>query len=883
MNRVALALALLALNAAGCTTFDPVARNVCGNGVVEAGEDCDSREATCVACAVVCTAATDCPTSAYTCGADDRCHAPGGTLGQAQVAGPFAADDYRITDIDRDGIGDVVGASRSSIIIRHGASSGLLAVSESQLTPTQTGPAAFGDLDGDASIDLALSTPDGLVAYTSPYGALSPLDVESLLADPTQTTTLDVHYVFSVTREVVGALIVDTVPGSPTIGKLRFLLFDFVDIANPVNILPCDLALTPDQLAATDVETYQINAEGASPTDLVFAMRTGTGADKKLCVLAIHKNSFAETAIVTNITPPNAPTYKQNPVFANISLDPTSRCPSLIDVDGGPAALRRYDAIMTGSGSNTHCVMKPASVIGAQALGGDPLQPLAGPTSQTVIIGHVPTVPALPNCSNDILVTSDGLYLFVAGTTSWLNIYQSARTWSQVAYGDFDLDGRTDLVLAGRGADDLDILSRQSYLGYPVFELFRLDTAAEVTALTIDDYDGNGYPDIGFTELVGDHTELDVSYVTSDRPQPPVPVAVFSQLIASAKVGLTDSADPLDVVADLLVLTPGQPYAGLTFLHGSAQRAMLPYYDPRSDAVGTKYSESTLFRSAVIGKFVPSVGSTSDHPDLVGLAVPKANTAGIGPRAWIAAGNGSTLDGTTSDGSALIGVGAIEASALLAWPVSATHDVVFAIDKSATPAGLVFDPSVQGAPSITAEPTPGFGPIAPGSSERSLHPADLDGDGVPELVAAFAAGSAGLGSVLVCAVDPHGQPHACVDVVATSIAAIAPAGSACFDAAPGHFAYSDRFATPSVASELVVACHEGTGTTLYRVAATTSGYSADVLLHTPAVLGSIQVGDVTGDGVDDVVALTGTRGTEALVVFAQCSSRDASRCAGVSR
>ena len=31
------------------------------------------------------------------------------------------------------------------------------------------------------------------------------------------------------------------------------------------------------------------------------------------------------------------------------------------------------------------------------------------------------------------------------------------------------------------------------------------------------------------------------------------------------------------------MLTPGDPYAGLTFLHGSAQRTMMPYFDPRSN------------------------------------------------------------------------------------------------------------------------------------------------------------------------------------------------------------------------------------------------------------------------------------------------------------
>ena len=34
---------------AGCTTLPPIARDTCGNGILEPGEDCDSTAATCVA------------------------------------------------------------------------------------------------------------------------------------------------------------------------------------------------------------------------------------------------------------------------------------------------------------------------------------------------------------------------------------------------------------------------------------------------------------------------------------------------------------------------------------------------------------------------------------------------------------------------------------------------------------------------------------------------------------------------------------------------------------------------------------------------------------------------------------------------------------------
>lgn len=861
---------------AGCTTFDPVPRSVCGNGIVEPGEDCDTSDPSCIACAVACTTPTDCPNSAYSCGTDDRCHAPGGTLGQGQVAGAFAANEYRITDIDQDGIGDVVGASRSSIVIRHGATSGLLSALDSTLTPTQTGPASFGHLDDDASLDLAITTPDGIVAYTSPYGTLSPLDVDNLIADPNAAQALDIRFVFTVTHEAIGGFVVDDTNG-PTHGKVAYTIFDFVDIANPRTGAPCGLVIDQSELAAANIEVYQANADGQSPVDIVVALLVGTAPGKKLCVLAVHKDNLLSTSTVTDITPANAPTYATRPVLVDLSVD-GDRCPSLVDVDGGPGALKRYDGAAAALGDH-HCTFKPA------AIGGDALPALPVGSPNVKLVGRAPTQPAVLGTSGDTVVATDGLYMFTG--SGWQNVYRSARPWSHVGAADLDEDGSTDLVLAGEGADDLDILYRKSVVGFPVYQLLRLDTAAEVTNIVIDDYDGNGWLDIAFTEKLANHTELDVAYGTADRPDPPIAAGVFSSLIAFAKIGFADSADPLDAIADLLVLTPGAPYAGLTFLHGSAQRSLIPYFDPRTNDAPTKYQANTLFRGTVIGSFVPTIGGGADHPDLVGIAVPKGNgtAAGADARAWIAAGNAVTLDSTASDGAKLAGLsacglgtattGCVEEAVFFPWAVAPDHDVVFSLDHSKTPSASVFDPSSLGATQLTATKATGFAPLPAGSVIQALHAADLDGDGTLELIAAFApVDPNATGGVLVCEVDASGQPHDCTDV--------AIAGATCFDAAPGHFTAADRFATGAAAADLVVACKDA-GTTLYRVTWRDGAYASDELLHTATQLTSIEVGDVTGDGVDDVVGLEGASGTEALVVFAQCTSRDAASCTGESR
>ena len=177
-------LAWLVLLVAACTDFTLVERDVCGNGLLERGEDCDSGDPTCVSCSLTCTDVAGCPSKNYTCGVDGLCHAAGGALAEPEPVGAFEVNDFRISDVDHDAIGDALGVSRSSIVVRYGGVSGALSQVESTLTPPQTGPAAFGDLDDDFSDDLSIMTLDGVVSYTSRYEHISSLEVVSTTVAP---------------------------------------------------------------------------------------------------------------------------------------------------------------------------------------------------------------------------------------------------------------------------------------------------------------------------------------------------------------------------------------------------------------------------------------------------------------------------------------------------------------------------------------------------------------------------------------------------------------------------------------------------------------------------------------------------------------------------
>jgi len=851
---------LVVLLVSACTDFADVSRGVCGNGLLEPGEDCDGEAANCVRCAVSCGSAVDCPTEDYTCGVDGFCHAPGGLLGQPSVPVTFQADDLRITDIDRDGTGDVLGVSKTSIVVRHGDAAGSLASTSSFVTPAQSGPHAFGDLDGDGSIDVTLATLDGIVSYTSKFGTLAPVAIESpIFGDngmPLNLTTL-----FSVGQFQLGAFVEDG-------GTVLLVVVDLFPPGNSYFTTPC-LArlgvLDPSRIKRPTIDIYRASPVGALTADFVVSFLTDAGEP---CATSIHGSQLAGYTFA-DITPIAANGMATRPVLADLDSD-ADPCPSLVNSDGGAAGLRHWDGELAGG----HCTLKVGGVDGVV------LPPIPNSPSSAVAIGRVPIVPALPPFGSDALAMSSGLYGLAPAFNAFGEFYSSSsRELAYVATGDLDRDGDIDAVLATADQDDLDVLYR-----FPLgLQLLRVDTASEVTSLTIGDFDGNGVNDIAYTEISTDHQNMMIAYGTSDRPLDPVQVAAFSGVTSVTPFQFPDSVDTLGIAEDLFVIhvdaNGGLPTVSL--LHGSPQRTMLSFFDPRSenDGAGNSPREDTVLRGAVIGEFTESA---SDHRDLLAFATPVVGKP-LGMRAWRVPGTESGLDPTPNNGIAATGLAACDGTGVcvgdaeyLAWPIAPGRDFVIAIDRQDPTRAALLDPWTSPSAIVKTDIPVLTQSLPAGAVVRSLYAADVDGDADLELVASFASRNGEpVGSVRVCQMT-GGVPQRCDDL-ATVIAEEFPAVTTCVDAAPGRLTRRDPTTTSTVASDLVVLCHEGASTGLYRVAYEGGTVVATPLAHAPGMR-SIRVDDLTGDGVDDVAVVQGTGGSQSLVVFAQCSSRELERC-----
>jgi hypothetical protein len=169
------------------TGFCRPTANVCGNGVVEPGEDCDSSEPPCRACRIGCTAAGVCPSGSF-CGQGNICRRPTGTYTLTAPFGGTLADRFGLLDVNRDGFPDFVARSGSRVTVwlndKQGGSAGVYATGEvpGELADAVVpGVSAPGLTVGSAAPLLSVIGDRGVMLLSVSNGALVPAALTSSL------------------------------------------------------------------------------------------------------------------------------------------------------------------------------------------------------------------------------------------------------------------------------------------------------------------------------------------------------------------------------------------------------------------------------------------------------------------------------------------------------------------------------------------------------------------------------------------------------------------------------------------------------------------------------------------------------------------------------
>jgi hypothetical protein len=870
--------AIFVLAVSACSDLPPY-QPECGNGVIDPHEDCDAKAGGCFACSLMCnfdgTTASGCP-DGLACGGDGLCHAPGGAFRAQGPVLAFGAPDLFVTDLDRDRVGDVVGIGATSLSIHRGVLFQGPGPEMALQTPFVTGTPAVGHLDGndpastDTSLDVALPTADGFLAYSAPQGVLSPypfaLDVSGgnailpyalmgldgshqALILPVGTQQAGFHLQFvevdPITRE-------PHLPGSP-----------ICSMTHPTTTLTVDVA--------------QYDASSANTPEQIVALTIHDGTNTSGCAFAatLQGGEYVATDLL------QLPSVTRLALAATL---PGTLCPSAIDTD--PSApmspFQEYRPIGAPGGCVLSQSPTPMTVVKDNNM----------IAADEVAVGGVRLSPGLPGYAVDALATTYGVYAIGANAP---RLYRADRPIQDVRSIDLDGDGDLDVVATPAGLDDFDLLYRyQPVQGVAQsFQLNRYDTLAHASQVVLGDFDGNQIGDIAYTEKLAYGERLMVAYGTHDRPLAPIEMATFHSVVGMISGQLADTSDPSGTnVLDLGVLdhddSGGTSRGLLMLLHGSPQRVMVPYFDPRPNT--PLIGPSGRIVNAMMGRF----GGSGDIADLFGIAALGPNLTAYLARAKDGAFALDETSAPATDGLVACARDGTNAAKLcaetahyLTWPLPAGNDVILAVDDALPRHAVMFDPAA--AQTITLAPQTMVTdkvvdqPLAQ-LAVHTLAKADVDGDGAPELIASFGASTQArqqsiAGMVVVCEVDATGTVTGCTDLE-TAVDTGPPDGPAvCVDAAAGVVSEYQRGGSgPVPPTELLVVCHRPNlrTTQVLRVAWDGSQYTSERVLDVPNTVERIFLGDVTGDAVADVLALDVAPGTlvPELRIYPQCTSRD---------
>ena len=452
-----LTLSFIALVA--CTQAETITDNVCGNGVVEPGEDCDapgdpSCTSTCrIVCSVAtrttCTGAPDgtcCPGDS-SCGVDGVCHTPSGQIA-AEFVEPYDVISEIFTDIDGDHIADALGVNNVEVAVRYGDPQTPLQREITEPSPILTGSVSFGDMTGDERSDVLLPTTAGMFAWETSTGEPEPIPFPARVdADAT-------HLRIATTSQAVITL---DLAGSDL--ELGSGSRDFAT-TNPA-FRPCNSASV--SLHGHELHPYVDGARTLVPIPL----------GSSVCV--------AQLGAVTgqNLAPTNTTAFTGAHSDANgesfLTDLGSGGCPSLV------AALtigtKDTALIVAGSGSPGACTIETTAAPTATVSG----SPFAAIQLAT---------PGAPWA----LVTSSGI---VDPTTNTV-LAPATRTWTYATVVDLDGDGLDDIIVADSGTDIEVLYQRASSTTAPELLDVTIPTVDSVQYLATGDFDGDGNGDVAF-------------------------------------------------------------------------------------------------------------------------------------------------------------------------------------------------------------------------------------------------------------------------------------------------------------------------------------------------------------------------------------------------
>lgn len=805
-----------ALLVAGCGALDPIDLNQCGNEVIDDTEDCDTHVTvgTCGepgterACRLLCEPnelVSGCP-STYGCGADGICRQ---SKGEFELSGRIELGllpRMAFGDFDADGHDDLVTVTATSLEVHYGSPQGK--VDGTFHMAPRLGQPVVGQLTEDRRADLAIFDDRGLDVIQGQSGRTMLSTVYPAIPDVTRwgdalrlvllearpaTVDPDTLELLDAGDELL--LAHDTEEGSPVHARLLRWSVEERDFVV--------LGELPSSMAAIvgEVQVGQLDEDlTTSPCDeLVVA--------------------YDDPSIVVVLSPCSGTDWTSDPSLGHPGRYPAVRLPGGVPRDVAMADLNRdghLDLLIGGIFAAQAGEDNPPRSLWIALGEGDGtfVSPSNGAANEA---GLLPTdfgvdiallAAADLNQDDQIdLVLSAGILMSVPASSpspSWPPEYHVAASseygWHSVRIADFNGDGWLDVAAASLGWSRLDFFAGGE--GWTP-SLHIIPLRGPIGPLAVGDFDGNGLPDLAFDEgRVGDwgssvaeseHTLTVCFGEPAGAPSVPVRMGEIG-LIRQVTAGSFVDYD-YDDLDDVFVVyeRDGEPH--IAVLGGSTDRQLWATYPLQADT-GDSAELEDLPLVAALGSFDSPAGEPEEHRDMAALTA-----------AW------------DLDDDQLLRFGSSHA-----WRLPMTANAEVAADLPSPPA-LPFEGLIA---SLVAAPLAAA--------------IDLDGDRIDELV------------LLASWSDLDRRPELPQGALLVGRASSAD-GS-------GHWDFGAE-GSAAVVRTTEVYCHDiYVPAACYQDAFLTAGSTpehqaaaADVPAVSNVYDGQLEVGDVDGDGIDDLVAL----------------------------